>query len=66
MRGSGRVSLVSSRPARGTPFKAARLTARMMSSRSPGVTTSTPGLSNSTVLRMVRAQMMILVMRRVS
>ncbi|MNN21227.1 hypothetical protein D3C81_1345390 [compost metagenome] len=66
MRASGLLSLVSSRPARGTPLIAARLTARMMSSRSPGVTTRVPGVSSGTVLATVRAQMMILFMRRCS
>ncbi|MNT88885.1 hypothetical protein D3C72_2295090 [compost metagenome] len=60
------LSLVSNRPARGTPLIAARLTARIMSSRSPGVTTNVPGLSNGTVLATVRAQMMILFIRRCS
>ncbi|MNP08146.1 hypothetical protein D3C76_1002030 [compost metagenome] len=66
MRASGLVSLVSSKPASGTPLIAARLTARMMSSRSPGVTTKVPGVSSGTVLATVRAQMMILLMRRCS
>ncbi|MCY1354832.1 hypothetical protein D9M69_412260 [compost metagenome] len=66
IRASGGKSLHSSRPASGTPFIAARLAARMMSSRSPGVTTSTPGLSNCTVLATARAHSTMLSMRRCS
>ena len=66
IRGSGAKSLHSSRPANGMPFIAARLAARMMSSRSPGVTTKVPGLSSCTVLATARAQSTIFSMRRCS